>query len=234
MADDAALSECLDAGGPAGRPDAPRPGVPRLLALSGRPLGRRRPGGDRPCAGPTCGLPERSCRANRHWRNAVCSPPSFASMRAAASIYERSWALMTATPRRAHVGGGRTAARGRTRGRPSLRRPADFRQEREPVARPADAARRNPRVPHADQGVGHRSGRLARELPDQPRDHQPGAAAAIDRGHGRRDRPRRGAGSAGRRPAPGLLHAGQRSRRPDADRGRRCWNCCAPDAAARR
>ena len=32
-----------------------------------------------PFAGPTCALPGRSCRANGHWRNRGCSPPSSAS-----------------------------------------------------------------------------------------------------------------------------------------------------------
>ena len=59
---DAAISERLDADGPAGGGDAARPGLPRLLPLPGGAVGGRSAGRRPRCAGPTCALPARSCR----------------------------------------------------------------------------------------------------------------------------------------------------------------------------
>ena len=204
VADDAALSERVDAGRDAGGDDAPRPGVPRLLADAGGAIGGRHGRRDD-------GALDRHALRRRH-RSALDQPAPRArrSPRRSASAptdrcsSEHSAAdVADAAVRRAHVGRRRPAARGRARGGASLRRAADLRQERQPVARPAAAARRDPRVPRAGEGGGHRAGRLARQLSDQPRHHRSGAAAAVDRRDGRRARSRRGARPARRRAASG-------------------------------
>ena len=66
-----------------------------------------------------------------------------------------------AAARSAHVGGRRTAARGRARRGSPLRRAADFREEREPVARPRDSTRGDPRVSRQGEG-GRASARSSR------------------------------------------------------------------------
>ena len=96
-----------------------------------------------------------------------------------------------------------------------LRRAADLREERQPVAR----ARRCPRERSASSarrcaraGIGpvvsHASYLINLATTE------PGAAPAVDRGDGRRARSRRSARPARRRAAPGLLHGRQRGAGP--------------------
>ena len=62
----------------------------------------------------------------------------------------------------------------------------------------------------------------------------PGAARAVDRRDGGRDRSRRGARAARRRPASGCYTSGNERGRARADRERRCSSCFARGGAARR
>ena len=195
MAHDAAVSQRLDADGDPRRGDRSRSTLPRVLPLPRRAIrhrsARRHHGTvdrravcerrSRARAAPA-GIEFLHRHGHRRHRRSASSRSVSGANRGPSSSVLGPWSAT----RRAHVGGGRAAVRGRSRGRARVRGAADFCQERESVARPAAAARGNTRVQNQGEGRATRSGGVACELPDQPGLDEHRASPDVARRDGRR------------------------------------------------
>ena len=231
VAFDATLSECVDAGGGDGGGNAPRPGVSRIFALAGCAIGCRLARDDHRtvdrhalCRRHLRARPTRSPCDPVHGDRTTCRGRAVCLKKRWASAAERDRGVDDGTVDLPRLGAHMSVAGGLPR---AVERAVVHRCEALQIFaknasqwRGRELPRRgNPRVSREAGGGRDRARRLARQLSDQPRHDQPGAAEPVDRGDGRRARPRGALGLLGVVLHPGCYTVGSEAEGLNADRG---------------